>query len=306
MKFKAIIILVSVVFMYSCSTDKANKKPNNEVAPTLKNQIVCDTFEITTDMTEKGLSLSLNTDLPDFSEIMVSVSRSYFEKGNDSPFSLEYFSEKSTVGQWRVSKNITLNNATWKSELEDKQKEMAKLNLGFEVDKISEQIDVRMVLPVRQKNPIFGEDNQNLIGKAVKMSGSLKISESEKHIDFSLSISAPVEASSAKKISVGYLSEEDHSYSTVKRKTVSFEIEGKLSNKELEDVLGQCLAAIDKNGFKAITINIYSSKNPSKGKGSIFALGSLVYAPNGKWEDADKNAPFKSNITTNVDNTMGM
>jgi hypothetical protein len=60
-------------------------------------QIICDKFEIKTKVEKTDLFLSLETDLPDDTVVMVSVSRSYKEKGNTSTYSLNYFSEKSTA-----------------------------------------------------------------------------------------------------------------------------------------------------------------------------------------------------------------
>ena len=52
--------------------------------------------------------------------------------------------------------------------LKVKQQEMSKIGLGFDVASISNKIEVRMVVPINQPDPKFGNQNQNLTGKAVK------------------------------------------------------------------------------------------------------------------------------------------
>ena len=63
--------------------------------------VVCNTFEMKYKVSGKTLELSLDTDLPDNSVLMVSVSRSYREAGTSTRYSHDYFSERSTVGKWR-------------------------------------------------------------------------------------------------------------------------------------------------------------------------------------------------------------
>ena len=49
---------------------------------------------------------------------------------------------------------------------------MSSYGLGFEVASISDKINVRMVVPIRQKDPRFGDRNSKLSGKAVRTGGS--------------------------------------------------------------------------------------------------------------------------------------
>mgnify|MGYP006294519923 CR=1 FL=1 len=132
-------------------------------------QVICNKFNINYEVKGDSLIFSLDTDLPDNTTLMVGVSRSYFEKGNSDEYSVDYFDEKSKVGKWRKSKKISISNEKWKNDLRQKQKKMAKLGLGlgFDVSKISDYIEIYMVIPVNQSNPIFGKFNSKLSGRAV-------------------------------------------------------------------------------------------------------------------------------------------
>jgi len=147
--------------------------------------VVCDKFDMKYKVSGKTVELSLDTDLPDNSVLMVSVSRSYFEKGNSSRYSHDYFSERSTVEKWKETRKVSIDSDKWRSSLREKQKELSRIGLGFEVASISEKISIFMVVPINQPNPEFGEKNSKLTGKAVHTEG-LRVVEREVEIKFPL------------------------------------------------------------------------------------------------------------------------
>jgi len=157
-------------------------------------QILCNKFKLITKVTGSTLDLSVDTDLIDNTVVMVSVSRSYLEKGNSATYSVDYLSQKSTVGEWKSKHRISIDSEKWKFALREKQEKMSRLGLGFDVASISEKITVRMVVPINQLDPRFGKQNSNLTGKAVRATG-LRVVEDEMEIDYPLD-SAPVDKSS--------------------------------------------------------------------------------------------------------------
>jgi len=148
-------------------------------------EIVCDKFELVTKVKGSTLDLSVDTDLPDNAVVIVSVARSYLEKGNSATYSEDYFSEKSTIGKWRSKHSIPIVSEGWKTALRAKQEKMSRLGLGFDVASISDKITVRMVVPINQPDPKFGDRNKNLIGKAVRTKGT-RVVEDEIEIDYPL------------------------------------------------------------------------------------------------------------------------
>lgn len=148
-------------------------------------EIICDKFNVVVVIHESSLDFSLDTDLPNNTVLTVTVSRSYFEKGNSAEYSVDYFNEKSIVGRWRATKRISLDNERWMSSLRKKQKDMSRLGLGFEVAKISDKITVRMIVSINQPDSRFGKDNAKLSGKAVKTK-FFRIVEDELKIDYPL------------------------------------------------------------------------------------------------------------------------
>jgi len=144
------------------------KKPADTPIAT-ETHILCDKFELVNKVTGSTLDLSVDTGLPDNTVVMVSVSRSYLEKGNPDTYSVDYFSEKSTIGKWKLEHRISIASEKWKTALRTKQENLSRVGLGFDVASISDNITVHMVVPINQPDPRFGERNSNLTGKAVTM-----------------------------------------------------------------------------------------------------------------------------------------
>jgi hypothetical protein len=151
----------------------------------LSAQVACDTFTIKSKVEGSSLTFHLDTDLPEDTNVMVSISRVYQQKGEDSNFSLDYYSAKSRVSELKNPKTIELDNAKWSKDLEAKNAELSRLGLGFEVSTVSPTVEISMVVPIRQDNPAFGEDNSKLTGKRVKATG-LRVVESETAFDYKI------------------------------------------------------------------------------------------------------------------------
>lgn len=192
-KVKFLMVALVMILLISCSGD-ANQEREEIREPVKKSiepplatttKIICDKFELVTKITGTNLDLSVDTDLPDYAEVMVGVSRSYWEKGNNAEYSIDYFSEGSNIGKWKTEHSIALSNENWKAALKAKQEEMSRLGLGFDVASISKEITVSMVVPINQSNPNFGVKNINLVGKAVRTQG-IRVVEGEIKINFPL------------------------------------------------------------------------------------------------------------------------
>lgn len=196
-RYTYLLVILLIILLMGCvgeKTENIQKFPDSaetqveaniptETSIETETQIVCDKFELVTKVTDSTLDLSVDTDLPDNAVVMVSVSRSYLQMGNPDTYSVDYFSEKSTIGKWRSEHGISIDNEKWKEALRTKQEKMSSLGLGFNVESISNKLKVRMVVPINQPNPKFGDRNQNLIGKAVTTNG-IRIVEDEIEIDY--------------------------------------------------------------------------------------------------------------------------
>ena len=95
------------------------------------NQIVTDTFDVRYDVRDNRLTIALDTDLGDPAKLMVGVSRSYWKQGSEEEYSVDYFSEQSTVGAWREPRTIRLDHDAWKREIEQRQRVLAAFGEPF-------------------------------------------------------------------------------------------------------------------------------------------------------------------------------
>lgn len=147
-------------------------------------KVNCDKFEVVWSLDGNQLNVSVDTDLVPLAEVRLNVSRRYTEKDSTSNYSIDYFSELMPVGDLIKGKMIMLDNNAWELALRAKQKEMAKVGLGFDVADINDYVSVRVSL----SRDLFGERNADLTGKAVTQ-GTVRNSktvEDEAEIPFSL------------------------------------------------------------------------------------------------------------------------
>lgn len=198
-KYNYVLVVLLMTLLIGCSGEKTEDKEKaphdaksqveakkHAVTPiSTETKIVCNKFELVTNVTGSTLDFSVDTDLPNNAVVMVGVSRSYLEKGNPDRYSVDYFSEKSTIGKWKSEHSISIASEDWKTALRVKQEEMSRIGLGFDVASISDKITVSMVVPINQPDPKFGDQNQNLTGKAVRTKG-IRVVEDEIEIDYPL------------------------------------------------------------------------------------------------------------------------
>jgi hypothetical protein len=149
--------------------------------------ITCDRFAIVQSLSGTTLTVSLDTDLPDYTQVMASVSRSYREKGNpDEDYPLNYFEEKGTVGLWRKPRQIPVPDEVFKKALQERQRTTALAGIGFELGAVSPQIETSFTVPIFQANPVFGQNNKNLSGKAVTIKGTMRNVRAETRVSLPL------------------------------------------------------------------------------------------------------------------------
>lgn len=173
--------------LFNDSLFKSSQRASIVEKPAEGKSIVSDQFSLTINEIKSGIDLHLETDLPDDTIVSITVSRSYWEKGNESEYSRSYYEFKGTLKDWQSDSIIGIDSVRWRNDLKDHQLKMKKANLEFEIDRISDEIKIRAVVPVNgQTNPLFGLRNSNLSGSAVSIKSYGRLIEHE------LSISKPL------------------------------------------------------------------------------------------------------------------
>jgi len=156
------------------------------------NQIVADTFEVRHELRDGQLTLALDTDLGDNTEVFVSVARSYRVRGDSADYIIEYYNAAGPVGMWRSGKTIDLTSTDFWAEVAKLQRAMALQGEPFIVANVSDELRIDVNVYPGQNAP-FDSANANLTGKAVSNSWGNRV------IDKDLFVRYPVGAAVAGK-----------------------------------------------------------------------------------------------------------
>ena len=143
----------------------------------------CDKFNLQAELDGDQLIVSLDSDCPEFASIIVSVRRSFFEKGNNTEYANDYLSESSTVAQWRKPRLVSVAHARWLELLKQQQAKFSRLGMGYDIARIEDELRASAVLHVNQPDKRLGKRNENLNGKAMRTEGT-RVAESEVRISF--------------------------------------------------------------------------------------------------------------------------
>ena len=76
-------------------------------------------FEGTATDSSRRVRVSIKTDLPDSTDLMVSIGRSFLNSADNEEYSIDYLEEKSTVADWRAGKVIELDQTKWQAKLDE-------------------------------------------------------------------------------------------------------------------------------------------------------------------------------------------
>ncbi len=150
-------------------------------APTPKqdkqDKIVCNEFTLTARIEGNDLLLAVDTDLPDYAKVAISVRRIYYEVGNEEAYSHPYFSKTEPVGSWRIPRPIALDAAAWKASLVKHQRKMSKIGSGmeFEIGKIDKYIEVSAFLSALDNDSRLGGLGNPKVVRNVKPNADKKL-----------------------------------------------------------------------------------------------------------------------------------
>ena len=188
-----IVLLCLILISASCS-----KKP------------ICNKFIVNAELHNNVLRLSIDSDLPNFTDISITVSRSFSTKGDFNKYPIDYFDDSSNLKKWKKTQNIFLDNSKWQDDFLIHRKTMINFgNSNYEVNDISNNIRVVTTVHAKQSNYVFGEKNINLEGSEVKK-GNINVVRKVVEIVYPIEISKSYKSNAKKKakqvISKGYKS----------------------------------------------------------------------------------------------------
>lgn len=134
-------------------------------------KVVCNQFDVITEIYEKQISFRLATDLPGDTTIMASISRLYWQKGSSEAHFGAYYNQRTTVRELKQFAQVIIDDERWKNKLTKRQKMFSSFGEPFEVRRISDEVELYLTVPINQDNPAFGRGNKNLEGPFVSKEG---------------------------------------------------------------------------------------------------------------------------------------
>lgn len=130
--------------------------------------VVCNEFNLVTEVTGRQIAFRLETDLPHGTSVMASVERKWWTVGGKETMVSAYYEEKTTVGELRELVEVTLDDTEWKKKLAEGQRILSVFGEPSQIRSISDSVIVGLVVPVGQANPAFGRGNKDLHGPLVE------------------------------------------------------------------------------------------------------------------------------------------
>ncbi len=134
-------------------------------------QVICDRFEIKSTLNGRTISFTLDTDLPDTTNLIVTIGREYTQKKSTDIYAKNYYCTKSTVGGLLYPNMVKVDDEEWFFMLEEHQHKMDSYRIPFEVKSVSDEIFLSITVPL---DPMFGKGNELLSGKMMPKPPSLK------------------------------------------------------------------------------------------------------------------------------------
>ncbi len=136
-------------------------------------------FEVADSQQIKRIRVSIETDLPDTTDVFVNIDRSFLNANDRDEYSIEYVSENSKVSEWRSGRIVELDQTTWEAKLEQEYTTFHQMGEKLSVTRLDSAVTIAFVVPVAQSDKRFGLQNCNLIGSKVQDSNGLRVVHGE-------------------------------------------------------------------------------------------------------------------------------
>jgi hypothetical protein len=171
--FLLFIVLCVLIVVFLFSREPFDNLSKKEPAKAALKKVSCELFKFEAEKHKSTINIHLNTDLPNDTIVIISVSRGYLKAG--VKYSHDYFNEKSTVAKWKIPQSIPISDKKWNASLSAKQKK-SKNDPKFKntLGAIDSFISVSTIIPTNQKNQRFGKNNEHLIGSCVNANSAVR------------------------------------------------------------------------------------------------------------------------------------
>ncbi|HEY0552782.1 MAG TPA: hypothetical protein VGG20_00840 [Thermoanaerobaculia bacterium] len=174
------------VIEFNANAFPERQPPETKSATSAESQkrIICNKFQIKVKEEGTHLFISLDTDLPENTQVMVTMGRDYKAtmNGKSDTYTEAYLDTSSTVSEWRAVHRVDIQDSMFRTALADTLERSRAMHTNMKVGKISATIDVQFIVPINQANANFGKGNANLGGAVVVQKGSWNLIDKEQSV----------------------------------------------------------------------------------------------------------------------------
>ena len=126
--------------------------------------IFCNRFVVTHTLRGHTLELGLQTDLPEDTELLVTVSRDFINGKVTYAENYLFGRHRSKVADWKVPVEVDLDERQWLLQFADRKRDFKSIDAWYPPAKISDAVVVTFQTLTNQPDRRFGHRNANLRG----------------------------------------------------------------------------------------------------------------------------------------------
>lgn len=120
-------------------------------------KIVCNEFSLVSEVVNSNIKFSLHTDLPNSSEVMISLFRTYRISGDSRDLVVKYFDGVKKVSEWKEPFIVEISDEVWMSNYKLEQERLAKYGVNDSAISISNIVELRAIF-INKNNDVLSGD----------------------------------------------------------------------------------------------------------------------------------------------------
>ena len=138
----------------------------------------------------RTLDITATTDFPDDTNLLISVSRIYFEQGASDEYSGQIFDRDMAVSDGKIQIKVSVDDKPWLREYREKQQKLPDLFTG--ISKVSEDVTIAVLFSPKRDQPehianILGKNAEFVAGESAKRSGNFTTMRVEQNVNMPVS-----------------------------------------------------------------------------------------------------------------------
>ncbi len=125
----------------------------------------------------RQIEIGVDTNFPNGTNLLVSVSRTYYQKAKSDPYAGEILSRDVAVTNGKINLIVNVDDRGWYSEFQGKKNQFEGLGVFSDIERISPEVEVGVMFSPKRHQPsrvlgLLGRNAENVKGKGAKRTGS--------------------------------------------------------------------------------------------------------------------------------------